>query len=67
LGAQPADARLVLGYDWRGGRHAVLYAKDDQGVWWVLDNQSGSIREPRRHSFVPDQNAIYGEPPGVRR
>lgn len=61
-GAAPADTRIVLGHNWRGVRHAVLYARDDKGQWWVLDNESSRIVRAGRHSFRPDPSGPYAAP-----
>jgi predicted transglutaminase-like cysteine proteinase len=61
-GAAPADLRIVLGTNWRGQSHAVLYARDDRGQWWVLDNESSRIVRAGRHSFRPVPSGIYAAP-----
>lgn len=66
LGATQDDLRVVVGHTWRGESHAVLYARDDAGLWWVLDNQSGRIVRPAKHSFKPGPAGPWGEPVGAR-
>lgn len=62
LGARTQDARLVLGYDWRGRRHAVLFARDDDGRWWVLDNQDSRVRSPDATGMDYDDFGPWGDP-----
>lgn len=61
-GSGPDDTRVVTGTNWRGERHAVLYARDDRGQWWVLDNESRRIVRAGRHSFRPDNAGPWGAP-----
>ena len=62
IGSGPDDSRVVLGFDWRGNRHAVLYVRDDRDEWWVLDNQVRGIVRAGRQRFRPDRGGPWGEP-----
>lgn len=61
-GARPEEMRVVMGANWRGERHAVLYARDDKGLWWILDNETSRIVRAGRHSFRPDASGPYAAP-----
>jgi|GEM_PF-2086840 len=65
LGHDPRDLRVVLGFDWRGIRHAVLFARDERGTWWVLDNQNATLRTPasmKREGASFDAEGPYSAP-----
>lgn len=65
LGAALEDVAIVVGTAWGGEPHAVCYALDDAGRWWVLDNMAGRPERPTRSGFRPGPGPLFGPPPGA--
>lgn len=59
--ASPRDLRIVMGWDRVGARHAVLFARDTEDKWWVLDNQYTDPVPAGRNRMRYD-TGIWGDP-----